>query len=117
MFPDVAVVKACVDCHNRHVDSPKHDWKVGDLMGATTWTLAASKFSLPEAMATVAALRRAFRDTYGSYVERTKKFSSPPEIGKKWPSEGYFLPDPDTFMAEAEQRTSRTTLARFLARR
>lgn len=24
----------CVPCHNRHPDSPKRDWKTGDLPGA-----------------------------------------------------------------------------------
>jgi hypothetical protein len=114
MFPDVAVSKGCVDCHNRHADSPKHDWKMGDLMGATTLTLPSSSVSLSEALETISALRKAFRDAYASYIERTKKFSSPPEIGKKWPSEGFCLPDPDIFMEEAERRMSRATLDRLL---
>ena len=117
MFPDVAVSKGCVDCHNKHADSPKHDWKIGDLMGATTWTLPSSSMSLSEALATIAALRSALRDAYVSYIERTKKFSSPPEIGKKWPSEGFCLPDPDVFMEEAERRMSRATLDRLLSHR
>ena len=25
--------KTCVDCHNTHPDSPKKDWKVGDVRG------------------------------------------------------------------------------------
>ena len=117
MFPDVAVAKACVDCHNRHVDTPKRDWKVGDLMGATTWTVVASNLSPTETLETIAALRKGFRDAYVAYVEKSKKFSSPPEIGKKWPSEGYCLPDPDSFMEEAERRMSRTTLDRLLSHR
>ena len=117
MFPDVAVGKACADCHNRHPDSPKRDWKVGDVMGATTWTLPASEVSLSDVMDTIAVLRKGFRGAYASYIERTRKFASPPEIGKKWPSEGYCLPNPDIFMEEAERRMSRTTLDRLLSRR
>jgi hypothetical protein len=117
MFPDLAVVQACVDCHNRHVDSPKHDWKVGDLMGATTWTLSANDFSSTDALDTIATLRKGFRDAYAAYVEKVTKFSSPPEIGKKWPSEGYYLPDPGSFMEEAERRMSRATLDRLLSHR
>ncbi|MCK5359469.1 MAG: DUF3365 domain-containing protein, partial [Gammaproteobacteria bacterium] len=26
--------KSCVDCHNTHPDSPKKDWKIGDMRGA-----------------------------------------------------------------------------------
>ncbi len=33
LYPDVAVASACSDCHNKHKDSPKHDFKVGDTMG------------------------------------------------------------------------------------
>lgn len=33
IYADVAVSKACVACHNAHPDSPKRDFKVGDIMG------------------------------------------------------------------------------------
>lgn len=33
VYPDVAVAKACVTCHNDHKDSPKTDFKLGDIMG------------------------------------------------------------------------------------
>src|SRR5690606_38283065 len=32
-YADVAVADACVDCHNKHQDSPKTDFKLGDVMG------------------------------------------------------------------------------------
>ena len=28
--------ESCVDCHNSHPDSPKNDWRVGDIRGAFT---------------------------------------------------------------------------------
>ena len=31
---DLAVSKSCVNCHNRHLLSPKRDQKLGDVMGA-----------------------------------------------------------------------------------
>jgi len=34
VYPDYAVVTACVACHNNHKDSPKKDFKIGDVMGA-----------------------------------------------------------------------------------
>ena len=37
MFPDFASVQPCVTCHNEHPDTPKDDWQLGDVMGATTW--------------------------------------------------------------------------------
>jgi len=33
LYPDVGVVEACVTCHNEHKDSPKTDFKIGDVMG------------------------------------------------------------------------------------
>lgn len=33
VYPDYAVVEACVACHNNHKDSPRTDLKVGDVMG------------------------------------------------------------------------------------
>lgn len=117
MFPDLAVAPACVDCHNEHPDTPKKNWKLDDVMGATTWTYPNASLSVDEALAVVAALRRAFSDAYGGYVEKTKTFANPPKIGDSWPAQGYFLPSPREFMREATTRTSRTTLARLLAER
>jgi len=34
VYPDNAVAPACVTCHNNHKDSPKTDFKLGDVMGA-----------------------------------------------------------------------------------
>ena len=31
---DYAIVQACADCHNQHPQSPRKDFKQGDLMGA-----------------------------------------------------------------------------------
>jgi len=46
----VVMGPACVSCHNSHPDSPKRDWKVGDVRGiqevAITRPIAASIFSL-----------------------------------------------------------------------
>ena len=33
LYPDVAVSAACVTCHNNHPESPRRDFKVGDVMG------------------------------------------------------------------------------------
>ncbi len=33
IYADVGVVTACVKCHNEHKDSPKTDFKIGDVMG------------------------------------------------------------------------------------
>ncbi|KAB2325688.1 DUF3365 domain-containing protein [Betaproteobacteria bacterium SCN1] len=33
IYPDKAVAKACITCHNDHKDSPRKDFKMGDVMG------------------------------------------------------------------------------------
>lgn len=33
VYPDVAVATPCVECHNNHKDTPKSDFKLGDVMG------------------------------------------------------------------------------------
>lgn len=33
VYPDVAVSEACVTCHNEHKDTPKTDFKIGEVMG------------------------------------------------------------------------------------
>lgn len=34
VYPDYGVAPACITCHNDHKDSPKRDFKIGDVMGA-----------------------------------------------------------------------------------
>ena len=34
IYPDRASLTSCADCHNRHPDSPRRDFKTGDVMGA-----------------------------------------------------------------------------------
>lgn len=33
VYPDVAVAPACINCHNAHKDSPRSDFKMGEVMG------------------------------------------------------------------------------------
>lgn len=33
VYPDVASAPACIQCHNQHKDSPRQDFKIGDVMG------------------------------------------------------------------------------------
>jgi len=111
MFVDVAVVEGCIQCHNKHEQSPKHDWKLNDVMGATTWMYPNASVSMGELLRTLAALRRSFKDAYESYLAKVHKFANPPTIGERWPAEGYFLPNSEVFMAEVARRASPRTLA------
>ncbi len=39
IYPDLAVTPACVSCHNNHPRSPKHDFKLDDVIGGIVVTL------------------------------------------------------------------------------
>ena len=111
MFVDVAVVEGCIQCHNKHEKSPKHDWKLNDVMGAVTWMYPSDRVSMDELLRTLAALRQGFKEAYESYLEKVRKFANPPAIGEHWPAEGYFLPSSEVFMGEIAKRTAPQTLA------
>jgi hypothetical protein len=34
IYPDIASLSSCVDCHNQHPGSPRHDFKLRDVIGA-----------------------------------------------------------------------------------
>ncbi|MEX2570248.1 MAG: DUF3365 domain-containing protein [Gemmatimonadota bacterium] len=114
MFPDVAGVAGCVSCHNDHVDSPKTDWQLDDVMGAATWSYTKPAVSQAEYLRIVAAVRQSFRDAYARYVEKTSTFESQPELGERWPEQGFYLPSVDVFMEEFGRRASAATVERLL---
>ncbi|WP_425071471.1 c-type heme family protein [Sagittula sp. S175] len=116
MFPDFASAQPCVTCHNEHVDSPKTDWKMDDVMGATTWTW-------PDDMVSDTEMDAAIRATYGAvalawdgYLKKATLFGTPPEIGAVWPGEGrHALPDTETFMRAVLDVTAAPVMAQKLA--
>jgi hypothetical protein len=110
MFPDTAVSQACIDCHNAHEQSPKNDWELEALMGATTWAYPHKTVTLDELMLMISALRQAFRDAYAAYLAEVATFPNPPEIGDRWPRDGYYLPTIDIFMDEIISSASPHTL-------
>lgn len=116
MFPDFAVAKPCVDCHNDHPETMKTDWKMGDLMGATTWTYPADSLSFQELQAIVLAYRKGAAATYDKFLAEVSGFkeTSTPEIGDKWPTEGYFLPATEVFIDSVAALASLETLKKIL---
>ena len=114
MFADIAVAPACVSCHNEHPNSAKTDWKLKDIMGATTWSYPKDKVTIEEALQIIAALRSGFAAAYGGYLTKAATFEKPPEVGERWPRDGYYLPTRETFMREFERRASANTVDRLL---
>jgi hypothetical protein len=114
MFPDIAVAPACVNCHNEHPNTSKTDWKLRDMLGATTWSYPKDKVTIEELLGILAALRSSFATAYDAYLAKVATFENAPEIGERWPRDGYFLPTREVFMHEFERRASAKTLDRLL---
>jgi adenylate cyclase len=115
MFADLASVQACATCHNEHPDSPKTDWVLNDVMGATTWTYPKKRVTTTEAVAILTAVRQGFSDAYQGYLNEASSFDPALPIGEEWPGEQATIPNLETFIAEFERRASTSTLKSFLA--
>jgi adenylate cyclase len=110
MFPDFAGAPACVSCHNEHSSSPKTDWQLGDVMGATTWTWPEAAVSTETALALLDTLRAAFRDTYAEFLADVALAETPLPVGDEWPREASALPETAVFMERCEELASARSL-------
>ena len=110
MFADRAVVPACVKCHNEHAGSPKSDWALNDIMGATTWMYTDETVTLERALQLLQALRASIRAAYASFLAKAATFPTPPTVGDGWPRDGRQVPSEEVFMRELARRSSTGTL-------
>lgn len=112
MFPDIASAPACVSCHNEHPNSPRKDWKLDDVMGATTWSFPRAKISADELVEILGAYRVVAMDAYASYLKKSATFDAAqrPQLGERWPKDGLFLPDAETFRKRVEAKNSTASL-------
>jgi len=115
MFPDRAAAAACIQCHNEHPASPKRDWVLNEAMGATTWSYAGRQVSSETMLRMLAALRGSAVSAYGAYLQKVAAFDEKarPVVGDKWPRDGFYLPDQETFRKAVEAQNSAATLARL----
>ncbi len=116
MFADVAGAAPCVECHNKHPQTTKKDWKLGDVMGATTWQYPADSLTYQEAMDILKAYRDGTKSMYNEFISEVKNFksSNKPEIGEKWPSAGYYLPTADVFIDSVRKVNSYHTMKKLM---
>ena len=117
MFPDLASAPACVTCHNEHPKTPRKDWKLDDVMGATTWSFSRDRLSNDEVMAILAAYRASALETYVAYLQKVERFgpAARPQLGERWPGDGLYLPDAATFRRRFEEKNSAASLGLLLA--
>jgi hypothetical protein len=111
LYADVAVAAGCVACHNAHPATPKRDWQLGEVMGATTWTYPRPVLSDHELRTGLAQVVDAIEEAYRTYLDKTRHFTEPPAIGPFWPGTGERrLPDPETFMAAVKEECAAAIL-------
>lgn len=118
MFPDIASAEACVTCHNDHPKSPRKDWRMNDMMGATTWSYPREKVSTEEMVRILAALRLSALDTYRVYLDKSQHFrtETKPRVGTQWPEDcTACLPNEATFRQRVETLNSAASLNLLLA--
>ncbi|CAG7857396.1 hypothetical protein MCAMS1_02200 [biofilm metagenome] len=110
MFADLAVAAPCVECHNKHEQSPKQDWRLNDVMGAVTWMYPASAVTVEDLLKAIMVLHQGIQEAYAAYLDKVKTFANPPEIGEHWPRDGYYLPSVEVFMQAFLQGAAPQTL-------
>jgi len=118
MFVDLASAAACVTCHNNHKQTTKSDWKLGDVMRATTWQYPKDSLSFKETMDILKAYIKGTEDIYKDYLAEVAEFkdSDKPEIGEKWPAEGLFLPSPEVFTDSVRKIASYETMKKMIVK-
>jgi adenylate cyclase len=116
MFADLASAETCVSCHNNHKQTTKNDWKLGDVMGTTTWQYPSDSLSYKGAIAVLNAYSKGTVDTYKEYLAEVATFteSEKPEIGNKWPSQGKYLPTAEVFIDSIRKLTAYKTMKKFV---
>ncbi|MEO9571827.1 MAG: DUF3365 domain-containing protein [Polaribacter sp.] len=119
MFVDLASAGACVSCHNEHPQTTKSDWKLGDVMGATTWQYPKDSLSFKETVALLNSYAEGTLDIYKEYLDEIDDFkeSGKPQIGEKWPAEGNYLPTPEVFLDSVKKLSSYTTMKVLMAKK
>lgn len=116
MFPDVAADPLCVECHNEHPQSQRRDWRLDDIMGATTWSYPAERVSLEELAMMTDVLLDGIEASYGGFLAEMRQMKPMPAIGRRWPRSGYFVPTKETFMKEVRARVAPVVLDAVVAR-
>ncbi|MEM9001711.1 MAG: DUF3365 domain-containing protein [Bacteroidota bacterium] len=118
MFADLAVADACVSCHNKHPQTAKTDWELGDVMGATTWQYPKDSLTYKDAVGVLNAYAKGTVDIYVEYLDEIAAFeeSEKPVIGEKWPEEGNYLPTPEVFLDSVRKLASYETMKTLVTR-
>ena len=111
MYPDVASAEPCISCHNEHPDSPKNDWIMNDVMGATTWTYPTEFVSSDEYLALIESFYDSVRESYQIYLDKAEGFENKVIILDDWPDKQELsLPDANTFIRTVKSESAAMVL-------
>jgi hypothetical protein len=111
LYADIAAAPGCVSCHNEHPNTPKRDWKLGDVMGAATWTYPRPSVSDHELRRGIAQAYEAIERAYTAYLVKTRDFRQAPSIGSGWPEKGRRqLPSAEIFITAVKDATASSVL-------
>jgi len=116
MFPDFASAGPCVSCHNQHERTSKSDWKLGDLMGATTWSYPTDSVTTDEFLAMLAEYRKGVAVVWDQYLSELEQLEPEqrPLVGSSWPSHGLFIPDHAALRDSIDRLANNTLLLNLL---
>jgi len=114
MSADIAISSACIKCHNKHNDTPKSDWQLKEIMGATTWIYPNAQISHEELIELVKAFRNSVKHAYTKVLHKLKSSDNTILIGNSWPAQGHYLPSLEVLMEKYHQKASHHTLLQVL---
>ena len=111
VYPDLAVVQACVTCHNNHHKSQKRDFKLGDIMGGIVISFPISEFEgnsnaqliSPEVTADyIHSVLESDRTVYSKYIVDRLQNENIVHASENWWDENA-LPLPAQFLLNASE--------------
>jgi uncharacterized protein DUF3365 len=113
IYPDIATSESCVSCHNNHPDSPRKDFKVGDVMGGILINLPLGrqekhpelgKHQFPPEIISdyIHSILESDREVYSKYIVDRLKNQNIIQPSKNWWKDDS-LPLPAQFLLNASQ--------------
>jgi signal transduction histidine kinase len=107
LMADVASAQSCVDCHNAHPESPKHDFKLHDLMGGLEVIMPIERYlqeSRQDLFLTVSGGIGMFLLLAGIIVTGTRRFVAKPLNQLASDMRNFAATEDDSYSSSAESR-------------
>ena len=120
IYPDVAISESCINCHNGHPNSPKKDYRLGDIMGGVLVNVPLSNvapaeegkvFTVPPQIVSdyIHAILESDRYIYTEHVVKRMTDAGIVNASESWIDENA-LPLPDQFLMNTGRLTRKSKL-------